>query len=198
LNILQDINFLSSLLNLKRINRNRYRKKGFALGSLTKGFKCTIDRSSIHYSYESMTLQKTPRVLLNRTCDPFPNGTVTAAEEKGGVAYRRRGCSSEGLGEVRGSLAITSRCGSSAVVVGVGRSTCAGGGARRRRGIRPNQGGTVQLNGSRSFTRGQGRHVREEFENGSPDCLVYARLWATEVRRGRSSVSGEALPGPRT
>jgi hypothetical protein len=145
-----------------------------------------------------MTLQKTPRVLLNRTCDPFPNGTVTAAEEKGGVAYRRRGCSSEGLGEVRGSLAITSRCGSSAVVVGVGRSTCAGGGARRRRGIRPNQGGTVQLNGSRSFTRGQGRHVREEFENGSPDCLVYARLWATEVRRGRSSVSGEALPGPRT
>jgi hypothetical protein len=40
--------------------------------------------------------------------------------------------------------------------------------------------------------------VREEFENGSPDCLVYARLWVTEVRRGQSRVSGEALPGPRT
>jgi hypothetical protein len=102
-------------------------------------------------------------------------------------------------GRVRsGGLAITSRCGSPAVVVGVGWSTCAGGGARRRRGIRPNQGGTVQLNGLGSFTRGQGRHVCEEFENGSPDCSVYARLRATEVRRGRSWASGEALPGLRT
>jgi hypothetical protein len=40
--------------------------------------------------------------------------------------------------------------------------------------------------------------VREEFENGSPDCSVYARLRVTEVRRGRSWVSGEALLGPRT
>jgi hypothetical protein len=40
--------------------------------------------------------------------------------------------------------------------------------------------------------------VHEEFENGSPDCSVYARLRAIEVRRGRSWVSGEALPGPRT
>jgi hypothetical protein len=77
-----------------------------------------------------MTLQKTPRVSRNRTLDPSPNGTVTAAKEKGGEAYRRRGCSGEGSGEVRGSLAITSRCGSSAMVVGVGRSTRAGGGAR--------------------------------------------------------------------
>jgi hypothetical protein len=120
------------------------------------------------------------------------------AEEKGGGAYRRRGCSGEGSGEVRGSLAITSRCRSSLVVVRVGRSTCAGGGARQRRGIRPAHGVIVQLNGSRSFTRGQGRHVREEFENGSPDCSVYAWLRATEVRRGRSWVTGEGLPGPRT
>jgi hypothetical protein len=91
---------------------------------------------------------------------------VTAAEEKGGGAYWRRGCSGEGSGEVRGSLAITSRYGSSAVVVGVGWSTCAGGGARRRRGIRPAHGAIVQLNGTGSFTRGQGRHAREEFENG--------------------------------
>jgi hypothetical protein len=40
--------------------------------------------------------------------------------------------------------------------------------------------------------------VREDFENGSPDCSVYARPRATEVRRGRSWVSGEVLPGPRT
>jgi hypothetical protein len=84
------------------------------------------------------------------------------------------------------------------VVVGAGWSTCAGEGARRRRGIRPAHGAIVQLNGSGSFTRGQGRHARKEFENGSPDCSVYARLRATEVRRGRSWVSVEALPGPRT
>jgi hypothetical protein len=91
-----------------------------------------------------------------------------------------------------------SRCRSLVVVVEVGQSMRAGGSARRRRGIRPNHGAIVQLNGSGSFTRGQGRHVREEFENGSPDCLVYAWLRATEVRRGRSWVSSEALPGPRT
>jgi hypothetical protein len=144
-----------------------------------------------------MTLQKTPRVLRSRTRDPSPNGTVIVAEKKGGGAYRRRGCSGEGSGEVRGSLAITSRYESSAMAVGVGRSTCAGGGARRRRGIRPNQGGTIQLNGSGSFTRDQGRYAHEEFENGSPDCSVYARPRATEVRRRRSWVSGEVLLGPR-
>jgi hypothetical protein len=35
-------------------------KKGFALGSLAKGFKCITDRSSVHYSSEYMTPQKTP------------------------------------------------------------------------------------------------------------------------------------------
>jgi hypothetical protein len=119
---------------------------------------------------------------------------VTAAEENGGGAYRQRGCSGEGSGEVWESLAITSRCRSSVVVVGGGRSTRAGGGARRRRGLRPNQGGIVQSNGSESFTRGQGRHVCEEFENGTPNCSVYARLRATEVRRWRFCFSGEAMP----
>jgi hypothetical protein len=116
--------------------------------------------------------RKPSRVSRNRTRDPSPNGTVTAAEEKGGGAYRRRGCSGEGSGEVRESLAITSRCGSLATVVGGGRSTRAGRGARRRRGIRPNQGAIDQLNGLGSFTRDQGRCVRKEFENGSPDCSV--------------------------
>jgi hypothetical protein len=138
------------------------------------------------------------KVLSVLQTGPLVHYSETAVEEKGGGAYRRRGCSGEGSGKVRGSLEITSRCGSSAMVVRVGRSTCAGGGARRRRGIQPNQGGTVQLNGSGNFTRGQGRHAREEFENGSPDCSFYTRLRATEVRRGRSWVSGEVLPGPRT
>jgi hypothetical protein len=83
------------------------------------------------------------------------------------------------------------------MVVGVGRSTCAGRGARRRRGIRPNQGAIDQLNGSGSFTRDQGRCVRKEFENVSMDCSVYARPRATEVRRRQSWVSGEVLLGPR-
>jgi hypothetical protein len=38
--------------------------------------------------------------------------------------------------------------------------------------------------------------VREEFENDSPDCSVYARRQATEVQRGRTWVSGEVLSGP--
>jgi hypothetical protein len=126
--------------------------------------------------------RKPPRVSRNRTCDPSPNGTVTAAEEKGGGAHRRRGCSGEGSGEVQESLVITSRCGSPAMVVGGGRSTRTDGGARRRRGVRPNQGTIDQLNGSGSFTRDQRRCVREEFENGSPDCSLHARPRATEVR----------------
>jgi hypothetical protein len=39
--------------------------------------------------------------------------------------------------------------------------------------------------------------VCEELKNDSPDCSVYARRRAAEVRRGRSWFSGEVLPGPR-
>jgi hypothetical protein len=39
--------------------------------------------------------------------------------------------------------------------------------------------------------------VSEELKNDSPDCSVYARKRAAEVRRGRSWFSGELLPGPR-
>jgi hypothetical protein len=85
----------------------------------------------------------------------------------------------EDVGEVSG---ITMMCGSPSGMVGVGRSTCAGGDARRRRGVRPAQGEIVQLNGSESFTREQGRGVREELKNGSPESLVHARRRATEVR----------------
>jgi hypothetical protein len=70
-------------------------------------------------------------------------------------------------------------------------------GARRRRGVWPIQGTIDQTNGSESFTRDQRRCVCEELKNGSPDCSVYARRRAAEVRRGRSWLSGEVLPGPR-
>ena len=39
--------------------------------------------------------------------------------------------------------------------------------------------------------------MREELKNGSPECPVHACRRAAEVRRGRSSPSGEVLPGPR-
>jgi hypothetical protein len=106
---------------------------------------------------------------------------MVVEEERGGGAYRWRDYSGEvveGVGEV---LRVTAMCGSLSGMVGVGRSTCAGGGARRRRGVRPNQGTIGQSNGSVSFTEDQGRRVCKESENDSPDCSVYARRQATEV-----------------
>jgi hypothetical protein len=82
-----------------------------------------------------------------------PNRNSNLGGEKGRGAYRRRDCSGEvveGVGEV---VTVTLMCGSSPGVVGVGRSTCAGGRARRQRGLRPIQGGRVQSNWSVSFTR---------------------------------------------
>jgi hypothetical protein len=138
--------------------------------------------------------RKPPRFLLNPILDPSPNGTVTVVEEKGGGAYRRRDCFGEvveGVGEV---LTVASMCGSSPAMVRVGRSTCAGGRAHPRRGHQPIQGGIVQLNGSESFTRGQGRHRREELENGSPDISVHGWWRVIEVRWVWLYFSGEAMP----
>jgi hypothetical protein len=117
-----------------------------------------------------VTVQKTPWVLLILTRGPSPNLNSTHGGRKGEGAYRRRYCSSEvaeGVGEV---LRVTAMCGSLSGMVGVGRSACAGGGARRRRGVRPIQGTIDQSNGSESFTRDQGRCVREELKNGSSEC----------------------------
>jgi hypothetical protein len=100
----------------------------------------------------------------------------------------------EGVGEV---LRVTTMCGSPSGMVGVGRSTCAGGGVCRRRGVRPIHGTIDQSNRSKSFTRDQGRYVCEELKNGSADCSVYARRRAAEVRRGRSWFSYEVLLGSR-
>jgi hypothetical protein len=150
-----------------------------------------------YYSIESLIVQKTPWVLLILTRGPSPKSNSTRGGGKGGGAYWRRDCSgevAEGVGEV---LRVTSMCGSPTGMVGVSRSTCAGGGARRRRGVWPIQGTIDQSNGSESFTRVQGGCVCEELKNGSPDCSVYASRRAAEVRRGRSWLSGEVLPSPR-
>jgi hypothetical protein len=130
-----------------------------------------------------LTIQKTPWGFTKPNPRSFPQLNSAHGGGKGGGAYRRRGCSGEvveGVGEV---VTVTSMCGSSPGMVRVGQSTCAGGGARRRRGLQPIQGCRVQLNRSASFTRCQGRHGCEELKNGSPDSSVYVRWRATEVRR---------------
>jgi hypothetical protein len=145
----------------------------------------------------SLTVQKTPWGSSKPNPRSFPQINSTRGGGKGGGAYRRRDCSgevAEGAVEV---LRVTTMCGSPSGMVGVGRSMCAGGGAHRLRGVRPIQGTIDQSNGSESFTRDQGRCVREELNNSSPYCSIYVHRRAAEVRRGRSWFSGEVMPGPR-
>jgi hypothetical protein len=82
-------------------------------------------------------------------------------------------------------------------MVGVGWSSCAGGGARRRWVSRPNHSGIVQFVGSGSFTKWRRGSMREEFGNGAVAYLVHALWWAKEVQRGWSGVSGEVALGLR-
>jgi hypothetical protein len=73
----------------------------------------------------------------------------------GGGAYWRRDCSGEVVEDVGEVLRVTAMCGSPSRMVGVGRSMCADGDTRRRRGIWPAHGVIVQVNRSESFARGQ-------------------------------------------
>jgi hypothetical protein len=107
---------------------------------------------------------------------------VATKKERGGGAYRLRDCSGEVVEDVGEVLRVTTMCGSPSGMVGVGRSTCVGGDARRRRGIRPAHGVIVQVNWSESFARGQEGQWCKELENGSPVCSAHARRWATKVR----------------
>jgi hypothetical protein len=66
-------------------------------------------------------------------------------------------------------------CRSLAGMAGVGRTSCAGGEARRQEGFQLNHGGITQSSESRSFMGGQGSRRRKELKNGSPECLVYER-----------------------
>jgi hypothetical protein len=77
---------------------------------------------------------------------------MATEEERGGGAYQRRGCSGEVVEDVGEVLRITVMCGSPSGMVEVGRSMCAGGATRRRRGVRPAHDAIVQSNGSESFT----------------------------------------------
>jgi hypothetical protein len=78
--------------------------------------------------------------------------------------------------------AVTSLRESASGMVGVGRTSCVGGGARRWRVFRPNHGSIVQSSELGSFTGSQGGCRRKEFANGSPGSRVYVRWWAAEVR----------------
>jgi hypothetical protein len=92
------------------------------------------------------------------------------------------------VGEV---ATVTSMCWSASGMAGVGRASCAGGGARRRRGFWPNHGGIAQSSVLGSFTGSQGGRRRKELVNGLPGSPVYVRWRAAKVRRGRSRCSGE-------
>jgi hypothetical protein len=79
------------------------------------------------------------------------------------------------------------------VMAGTGLAACVGGRAHRRRVLRPAHGGIVQLNGTGSFTGGQGCRRHKESTNGLPCSLVYVRWRPVEVRRRQSGVSGEVV-----
>ena len=138
----------------------------------------------MHYSHESTALQKTPYGFWKSNLRSFPNGTVAAEEEKGGGAYRRRDCSGEVVKDVGEVLMVTAMCGSPSGMVGVGRSTCAGGDARRWRGIQPAHGAIVQVNWLESFARGQEGQWCKELENHLLVSSVHVWWRVTEVRRG--------------
>jgi hypothetical protein len=141
-----------------------------------------VDQSLGYYSIESRTLQKTPRVLLILTRGPSPNLNSNRGKRKGGGAYRQRDCSGEMVEDVGEVSGITAMCGSPSGMVGVGRSTCAGGDARQRRGVRPAHGAIDQLNESESFTGCQRRCGCKELDKDSLVSSVHARRRKTEVR----------------
>jgi hypothetical protein len=154
----------------------------FATGSLAGVFKFPyrlVLRSLFKCVADSL---ETPRGSTKPNLRSFPQIKQYPQRRKGrrGLpAARLLGEVAEGVGDV---LRDTAMCGSPSGMVGVCRSTCAGGGARRRQGVRPIQGKIDQTNESESFTRDQGRCVCEELKNDSSDCSVYARMWAGEIR----------------
>jgi hypothetical protein len=110
-----------------------------------------MNQSLSYYSHESLTLQKTPWVLQILTRGPSSKLNSNRGGRKGGGAYRRRDCSGEVVEDVGEVSGITTRCGSPSGMAGVGRSTRAGGDARRRRGVRPGHSEIDQLDGSEGF-----------------------------------------------
>jgi hypothetical protein len=89
----------------------------------------------------------------------------TRERKKGGTAYRQRGRSGKGWGWLWEVLAVTTRYGSTTVMAEIGRSTCAGGRARRRRVLRPihddtgQSKGTGTSRGANESTRARNRRI---------------------------------------
>jgi hypothetical protein len=100
---------------------------------------------------ESLTSQN-PHGFSFSQPELLPHHNSDRREKKGGTAYRWRGRFGGGLGEVWEVLAVTSRCGSPAVMARIGLAACAGGRACRRRVLWPAHGGRVQSSGTGSFT----------------------------------------------
>jgi hypothetical protein len=96
--------------------------------------------------------------------------------------YQQRFSSGEVVDDVGEVMAVTSVCGSVSEMVGVSRSSRAGGGARWRRVIWRNHDGIALSSELGSFTGSQGGCWRKEFVNGSPGSPVYVRWRAGEVR----------------
>jgi hypothetical protein len=80
--------------------------------------------------------------------------------------------------------AVTTMCGSSSEVTGVGGFVCAGGGVRQWQGLRPNHDDIARSNELGSFMGGQGGSGCKESKNGSPGGPVYERWRVADVRRG--------------
>jgi hypothetical protein len=131
----------------------------------------------------SLTIQKTPWGFTKPNLRSFPQLNSARGGGKGRGAYRRRDCSGEVVEDIGEVATVTMVCGPSPGMVGVGRSTCAGKGARRRRGIRPAYGEIAQSSESRGFTGGQGSRRRKELKNGPLGSSIYVRWRAAEVRR---------------
>jgi hypothetical protein len=145
-----------------------------------------------YYSPESLTAHKTPWPFLLLPRGPSPYVNSNRGKEKGGAVYRRRERSGEGRGWLREVLAVIARYGSTTVVAGIDRSTCAGGWTRRRRVLRPNHDGIGQSKGTGSFTGCWRVDPCKELKNNSPWSPIYLHRWLGEVRRPWTGFSGEA------
>jgi hypothetical protein len=102
----------------------------------------------------SLTLQKTPWDSTKPNPRSFSQLNSARGGGKGGGAYWRQDSSGGVSREVGEVTAVTSMCGLPSEVAGAGGSTHAGGGDRRRRGIRPNHSEIAQSSESRGFMGG--------------------------------------------
>jgi hypothetical protein len=118
---------------------------GLSLNQFFNLYPC----ATIHLSLSQF---KNPLTSIPSSPRSLPPLNSTRERKKGGAAYQRRGRSGEGWGWLREVLAVSTRYGSTTVMAGISRSTCAGGRARRRKVLRPIHGDIGQSKGTGSFT----------------------------------------------